>query len=385
MTSTETVDTPGAARPGAWRPYRRPTPWLGHAVAAGGGTVVAAGVVALGLDSVGTGRAVGPALLVAGMTALAYALWRPLPSLLRAALTAVVVVGIGATFGFLFLPGAETFGDVRGFVALSLTAWLLAYLVGSARGRVVLLTLALSMSWFWATSEIARPSTPAGVFAQLVPFGFPLYFLPLAGFGCTTGFESQSGMGFADSAEMGVPTEGTQIDYPVMEDHCIRPRFGAVGIVSLAIGSLFFLALFVLDSSSRRGTATAFAVPGTIAIVVGLIEIGIKIGADWNASWLTGVVSFVVGLGVGCTGVGARRRFTTWFGAFTATVGVVIFSADISNRAFDLDGSDPGRKVGALLVAFGLVAVAVAYVVGRIVGEPSAGDDAAEPTASVPA
>ena len=359
----------------------RPPPWLGRALAAGGGTLITIGVVTLEGDHAPTsGPAYVPALACVAMVAVAYVLWRFVPSLVRAALVPLVVIGIGATFAFLFLTDANSFADVRPFLLLASGAWALAWAVGSLRGRALLLALALVGMWFWATGEISKPSTPVGPLAN----GTSAFAFPFAGttsssesFACSSG--SSSSIPPITTPD-GATIDPCQFTVPPTADQAFQPStapFAKVGFLSLLIGIGYFGCLALLDARGKAAAARAFIIPGLIAVAFGIGELA----ARYHQFWSIGLLTLGVGLFVGATGVVRQRRFTTWAGAFGATIGVVIVSADLTDRAVDLNGSSPATKIGTAFALFGVAWVLAAMAVGRVLNEP---DDRESPPAAAP-
>src|SRR3954468_15761935 len=121
---------PGGGRGFGWGGDRRGTPWLGHAIAGGAGALIAIGAISIGVDAYPNDSddpgVVGALLCVALVVASFVAMAR-LPGTLRAAAVACIAIGIAGAFAFLFFPGINQVGDLRGFWLLTIAAWLLAF------------------------------------------------------------------------------------------------------------------------------------------------------------------------------------------------------------------------------------------------------------------
>jgi hypothetical protein len=347
-----------------WRSARRGTPWLGHAIAGGGGALVAAGVVAIGADlypdpSDDPGWA-GALLCVALVVVSIVALPR-VPALIRSALIATIAVGIAGAAGFLLLPGVHGVDDLRGFFALTVAAWVVAFLVGPTRGRTLLLGLALLLAFTWALAEVAD-------FSSFSPF-------PI-----TTSIESSSGTTI-DSITPGSIDDSLNGDsfseQPFTDDSSSsfdapdEPNWGELGIVAAIFGVAYLLAVALLDARGRSGTSTAFVAPGVVALIFAIYFFA----TEANNAAVAGAVSVAAGLFCGAVGTQSHRRFTVWTGAFLATIGAALLAGQLTSSTVD-SGDDNGATVfGITAIVFGAVMVAVAFVTARFLREPVDGDD----------
>jgi hypothetical protein len=359
---TEPLATPATdATSGDWRSERRGTPWLGHAIAGGGGALVAAGVVAIGADlspdaSDDPGWA-GALLCVALVVVSIVALAR-VPALVRSALIATVAVGILGAAGFLLLPGVHGVDDLRGFFALTITACVVAFLAPPTRGRTLLLGLALVLAFSWALAEVAD-------FSSFSPF--PIVTSVDSSSGATldsiTGDSIVGDDSFTESpftADLSSPSDGPD-----------EPNWGELGIVAAVFGVVYLLAVALLDARGRAGTATAFVVPGVVAISLAVYFFGVEA----NNAAVAGAVSVAAGLFCGAVGTQSHRRFTVWTGAFLATIGAALLAGQLTSSTVD-DGDANGATVfGITAIVFGAAMVAVAIVTARFLREPTDGDD----------
>ena len=81
--------------------------------------------------------------------------------------------------GWLLLPGAHSFGDIRPFLVLTILAWLAAFVVPRTRGRTIFVAAAALLLWLWILGEVAGssaysaapiPSPPAHTMFSLQSF-----------------------------------------------------------------------------------------------------------------------------------------------------------------------------------------------------------------------
>ncbi len=136
----------------------RPRPSLADALAAGGAIVVAIGALLVAIDLIdGSGEpdwelgALVFALLGAAGSLLA---WFGPTSTRPAAVTAVAV-SVPFVYGFLILPDAGSFADVRPFVLLTIGTWVVAYVVPRTRARPVFVAASAILAWLWMVGEVS--------------------------------------------------------------------------------------------------------------------------------------------------------------------------------------------------------------------------------------
>lgn len=359
-----------------WRAERRPTPWLHHAVAAGGGAVFAFGVIGLAGEAAPDASddpALWSALICAASVAfgLVLAARDGVPGALPSAAVSLVGIGIAATAAFLFLPGSQEFSDLRPLLLVVIGAWAVIWLIGPLRGRAVFLALALGTAWFWIVGEVSDSvvETPFGLYQEETASGVFTY-------------PEQSGVLVpADSLEDDPFAEDSFEADPFAEDssgwfgyspsEAEEPDWGAIGVASLLVAGVYWGAVALLDRRGMHGVATAAIVPAALALPFGLVMLGVEL----EEVVVIGLVTVAAGVLVGWSGIAGRRRFTVWFGAFVATVGVLLVSGDITDRSLGDDGENLGIVFGVIAMAFGAAAAAGAVYLGRALGEPEHGDD----------
>jgi hypothetical protein len=305
-----------------WRGRRRAQPLLGHAIGAGGGALVAVGVIVLGIDSAeddGSGG-VG-ALLSVLLVVVALVVMLRTPGPVRSGCVAAVVIGAPSLWFFAITVESSS-GSLTAFYLLSVASLTALYLLGPTRGRAVLLGVALLFVWGWIAGEVAGTNELGEIQTE-----------------SSTSFDED----FEEEEEF--PESGAETD---------------AGVVSLVIGAAYLAGAWWLDRQQRQGVATPFVVGGIVAAVTGAIIVGVDAGAIGG-----GILAVVVGLGIGYVGaVGRDRRASTWLGALTATVGVTVVVGDI----VDPDDSAVAFAVFVMLVGAGIV-VGAAFL-SRLLGEP---------------
>jgi hypothetical protein len=347
-----------------WRAERRPTPWLHHAVAAGGGAVFALGVIVLAEEAVPDASddpALWSALICAASVALGFVLAAraDLPGALPSAAVSLVAIGIAATAGFLFFPGVQDFSDIRPFLLVTIGGWTVVWMIGPLRGRAVFLALALGTVWFWVIGEVsdAVVEAPLGVYQEEAPRGVFTY-------------PDESSVEPADPFSDGTITEDPFVDEGLQLEEAEEPDWGAVGIASLLVAGTYWAGVALLDRRGMQGVATAAIVPATLALPFGLVMLGVEL----EEIVAIGVLTSAAGVLVGWSGIAGRRRFTVWFGAFVATVGVLLVAGDVTDRTIGDDDENGGVIFGVIAMAFGAAAAAGAVFLGRALGEPEHGD-----------
>jgi uncharacterized membrane protein HdeD (DUF308 family) len=150
-----------------------------------------------------------------------------------------------------------------------------------------------------------------------------------------------------------------------------EPNWGEIGGVAALFGIAYLMAVALLDARRRTGVATAFVVPGVVALVYAIVFLGI----ESDNVLVAGVLSVAAGLFCGSIGTQAHRRFTVWFGAFFATVGALLVAGKLTADAVNDNGDNTGYLFGAFTIGFGLLMAAVALVTARVLREPPNGDD----------
>jgi hypothetical protein len=321
-------------------PGDRTTPWLGLALAATGGLLVAIGTTALGVDW-GSGDddfdQIPGLLLSAVLLAAALGLANRLPGASRAAALGAGAAAVPMLAGFALLGNDDVdYDSFRAFQVITILVWLLLFFVGSLRARAVLLGLALAVAWLFALSEAA---------------------------GLENGYSPYSGFWFGAPSEVYLdPTfdESSGFDdYPEENDRRLP-----IAVVSSVFGIAYLAAVRRLDDRDQSAMGTAFAATGGIALATGVASLG-----AWLESAAAGGV-FAVLAGVYCGWAGAgRRRFTTWFGAVFASVGALFIAGDASDT---VDGDGSASWFGAVTIVFGLGLVVAATAIARVLREPDA-------------
>jgi hypothetical protein len=139
-----------------------------------------------------------------------------------------------------------------------------------------------------------------------------------------------------------------------------------VGLVSSLLGAAYVAALALLDRRRQVAVATAFVVPGGLALFTGTQSLGNAA----NQPWLGGLLTFAAGLAFGAVGHLGERRFTTWAGGAMAALGAVTIALDLTDvEGYDIEGNVKLLAPGLLVVAAGVTLVAVAYLVaGALAG-----------------
>ncbi|GIU90221.1 MAG: hypothetical protein KatS3mg010_1320 [Acidimicrobiia bacterium] len=181
---------------GLLEPGGRPRSSLADALAAGGGGVVAIGTLLVAVDVIGDSEDPpweAGALVFLVLLAIGYVVAFVGPLAARPAAVTVVAVSVPFVYGFLLLPEADAFADVRPFLLLTIATWLVAFAVPRTRGRPIFVAAAAILAWLWAIGEVADldaygaapvPSPPyttpgevldaarGGTDPQIVPAGF---------------------------------------------------------------------------------------------------------------------------------------------------------------------------------------------------------------------
>ncbi|MGH9032608.1 MAG: hypothetical protein ACRDZV_10820, partial [Acidimicrobiia bacterium] len=281
-----------------WRGERRAAPFLSHALGAGGGALLAVGVLVLGFDlGDDDGSTMPGALFCALLIAAAIVLLFRMPGPVRSGCVAALVLGVPGLWFFLTTIESSS-GSTTALQLLSFASFLGLFLVPPTRGRAILLGLALLFLWSFVTGEVAGINKLAEIQT-----------------------ESSSDVIVSDDFDDG---DFEEFD----EDEETFPESNAetdAGVVSLIFGGAYLAAAWVLDRRRLVGLGTPFVAIGIIAAATGVIIVGIDAGAIGG-----GVLAVAVGVGIGFVGArGFDRRASVWLGALTAVVGITVVIEDI--------------------------------------------------------
>ena len=98
-----------------------------------------------------------------------------------------------------------------------------------------------------------------------------------------------------------------------------------------------------------------------------------------------GLLAMAAGFVLGAVGYLSRRRFTTWFGGFLASVGAIVIAGDVSPLEDAADSDSPDLISSGLIVAlFGVIVVAIAFLVARLQRAAGGSTDATTPSQPTP-
>ena len=329
-----------------WRGRRRVAPFLSHALGAGGGALVALGVLVLGFDygeDDGSGT-LGTALCLLLVVAALVVMTRVAAPVRSACVAAVVVAAPG--FWFFAITVESASGSLTGFYVLSIVTLTTLFLIGPTRGRAILLGVALLFLWGWVTGEFADVNKLGEIQTSSAP--------------APAGDGSRAAIGGDEDFEDFDDEEFEDFDFEEEEEF---PESGAetdAGVVSLLIGALYLAATWVLDRRQLHGLATPFVAVGAIAAITGAIIVGIDAGEIGG-----GLLAVAVGGGLGWVAAqGSHRRATTWIGALTATIGITV----VVNEIADVDDSAVGFAI--LVIILGAAMAVGAAFLARFLGEP---------------
>jgi hypothetical protein len=346
--------------------------------------------------------------LFAALIVVGYVVLAALPPVLRGAGVTMIVIGVPAALAWWLLPHAKSFSDVRPFLVLTIFGLGVCWVVPLSRGRVVFVGVALVVLWLWMIGEAGGndaysaapiPSPPAHSMFSLAAFGGrssvalgdldssdPLY--PLAE-SCDGGDMSacdslyRSAPFGSDFRSFGGSCGNTFIGTPGFCANSSsslspfpRPRVSLasrndksfeIGAVSLLLGLAYLAGLYVFDRRGLDAFATAFVVPGALALFTGTTTLG---NAAHHA-WIGGLLTFAVGLVLGVVGHRTGRRFTAWAGGLGAAIGAVTIALDVSHVSRSTS-SDNVKLAGPglIVIAFGVGLVAVAYIVAALLEGP---------------
>jgi hypothetical protein len=405
---------------------RRPRPSFADSLAAGGGVIVAIGVLLIALDMTGNGDdGWKGALLFTGLLAVALTVMFVAPRAVRPGCTSAVVLSVPAAYGFLVLPSADSFGDVRVFFVLTIATWCLLFVVSNAKGRPILIGLAAALLYVWMLGEVAdtsayvsapvpaashaTPTAPLadarGIDAQAAALvqqqitlddldeTDPLYPLAEAcdsgdlsacddlwsqaefdsdfeAFAESCGGDASATFPCNASSDLDVDINPLQTDpldatpLGTQGDHALE-----IGLVSLLFGAAYLAIVRILDRRAATALATAFVLPGAVALVTAAAALG-------NASdsaVLGGLLTFASGVAIGVVGFfGPDRRFSVWGGGAVASIGALIVAADVAPGS-PSSGSDADLAgTGIVVLLFGLVVIALGWLAYRALEPPPA-------------
>lgn len=237
----------------------------------------------------------------------------------RAVATAlVVVVAVGAGAGVLLLlvdpssvDGASSLTAPLLFAAI---AWLVLFFAGPAKGRTVLLGLALVAVWLAGLTLTDPVSNLRGTVS-------PGAVSPVGGFD-------------------------------------LGDALGDVGAVSLLFGAGYLIASAAFDRGRRHDVSTPFVAVGIPAIALGLVGVGADVGRAPGS-----LIALAIGGLVCWLGANNGRRLTTWAGAAGVAIalGVVV---DV------LDGESNDTASALVAIVIGVALVALCTTVLRKVDAP---------------
>jgi hypothetical protein len=426
------------------RAYERSAPAASDAVAFAGGLGIAAGVLLLSFDlnTHGHGRWPGIALFAA-LVAIGYLVLGLLPRETHPAAVTLIVAGVPGAVGWWLLPHAHRFADIRPFLILTIVLWAACFVVPRTRGRTIFVGVVLLLFWLWILGEVAGtdaysaapiPSPPArttfslSALHQQVSLGDldpsnPLYPVALQ---CSEGFgsacdnlynQSEPGSNYQDFADtcgnrqpagsgdqcteleggfsLPTPTPPFGSTPSTFPGGILPGNVGAgtsdksleIGFVSLLFGIVYVGALAVLDRRRWHGFATAFVIPGIVALFTGTEVLG-------NAAhhlWVGGILTLVAGVAVALVGDFGGRRFTTWAGGVFGAFGVYLFAGDVTNFKKSFGNINPNLSRPAwITIAFGVALVALAWLIANVRSRyagptgSSAGPSPLEPSPDAP-
>jgi hypothetical protein len=348
----------------AWNAPRG-VPWLANAVAGGAGALIAIGVIAVGIglypDQVKSSGWGGFGLCL-GMIAAGYLAIVFLPRLYESTGVTMVVIGIIGATAFVFIPRTRHFSDLRLFFAVTIAAWLIAFVIGPAKARPVLLAVALLLGLGWAQLEVAHVHVTS-------PFSE-------SGFSTSSASSSSSDFGSSpfdsgtltptDTLPEALQTGSGGAGPSFVPQVPVHVSYGQLALVALGFAFVCLFGVAYLDYRGWRGVATAGVLPGVVALILAIEYI-----ANLSKSTVvTGLVAVAAGLFCGTIGASGRRRFTVWIGAFIATVGAIILTARITQASTSGSGRSTAWAFGLFTILFGVAMVLVAMLLARALREP---------------
>jgi MFS family permease len=414
------------------RPRRRLRPSFAEALAAGGGVIVWIGALLVALDVfASSGDGWTGAVFFVALAALAIVALIVAPASVQPGCMSVLVLSVPTIFGFLIFPTADSFGDARAFLALTIITWATLFAVSNSRGRPILIGLVAAVFYVWMVGEVANTdeffstgasslvtasgSTDSG-FASAADLGTQPVTLddldpanslyPLAQ-SCAAGDDaacdqlwnrSEFGSDFerfasscggdpdrsfpCSSDTSGTIDSGTTPEFdgqfeitptnpldatPVGTQH---NRALEIGLVSLLFGALYLAAVRILDFRRLTALGTAFVLPAVAALIVAAVALGV----ETESAAMGGLITIAVGIGVGVVGfLDPDRRFTTWAGGAIASVGALIVAADVAPESNPAGDNLDLIGAGLVVVAFGLGVILLAWIAYKLLDRrPSA-------------
>jgi hypothetical protein len=335
------------------RAERRMTPRLHIALAGAGALIAVGGAIGLGGDNLvdddgDINRIPGvvvTALLIAAGIAL---LTRVRTGALAVGASTAVAIGVPVLVFFLTVKqdGFPPF-SVDAVLGVSALVWLVLYVVGPARGRLVLLVGALVFAPLFVMEEVEDVSS--------VPEAIGQSFSGM--FGASSDFDSGAGSFDEDTGEFTYePGDDSTFDLPEEPDF---PDPTNLGVIALVFGVVYAAAAHVLGRRRLDGTGTPFAVVGAITSFVGILFL-----ADDLQEIGTGLALVALGAGLLFVGAAAARRFTTWFGGLSVGVGVLVLVAKA------LGDSPDATMASIVFLLVGIAVVAGAHLLATALAEP---------------
>lgn len=344
------------------RALRRMTPRVGVTLAGTGGFIAVAGALGIGGDQLTTddgdiqripGVLISLAIIAVGLLALRAVRTGPLAT----AASIAVAVGIPALLVFTTVDDADfppfSFDAV---LLLSTLAWAVAYAVGPARGRMVMLTLALVFAPIFVMEQVEEIS---GV-PEAVGAGLSQMFGGGAEMSESYTFDEEGNVVFDDGFE----AEGDEFDF----EGAAEPDFPDptnLGAIALVFGVVYLVGSHLLSRREYLGVGTPLASVGAFSTLAGLAFL-----SDDLQEIGTGVLLVVIGLAVIAIGASAARRFTTWFGGLFVGQGVLV----LVTKALGDDASMLTASLVFLLI--GLVVVFAAHLLSAALAEAPEEDEA---------
>lgn len=336
------------------RAERRTTPRIGIALAGAGALIAVVGAIGIGGDNLTSGDGdlqripgvlVSAVLIAGGMLVLHRVRSGPIAT----GSSVSVAVGIPALLVFLTVRD-----DYPGFafdvsILLATAAWAAAYLVGPARGRIVLLTLALVGAPIFVLEQVEDISSVPEEIGNAFVSSF--FGAAQESFDDSTAFDGSTG--FEDAPEPFLPDAPPEPDFPDAT---------TVGGILLAFGVVYAATGHVLNRRLLDGVGTPFAPLAVIATALGLVSLGDDLGELG-----TGILLVLLGTALTFMGATAARRFTTWSGGALAGIGVVVLVTEAL-------GDTTGTTAFVVLFLAGWAVIFVAHLLVVAIGEPTEED-----------
>ena len=358
------------------RAARRMTPRVGIAVAGAGAFIAVGGAIGIGGDQLTTddgdlqripGVVIALLLIAAGLGVLHLIRTGPL------ATAAAVAVAAGIPMLLLFATVNDDDFPFFAFDALllvSTVAWLVAYLVGPGRGRLVFLVLALVMAPIFVMEQVEEISSVPETIGE----GFVQMFDSAAS--SASGSSSSGDFTFDENGELIFPEDG--FDDGTFDDE-FADDFGddfessfdpdlpdptTLGLIAAVFGLLYVLGSHVLTRRGYDGAASPLGAVGGV-----LLAVAVAFLAEDLKDVGSGIVLVVLGLGVLAVGAAGARRFTTWFGAALVAQGVLVLVGEAL-------GDDVSTLVASLVfLLVGIGVVCIAHLLATFLAEPDEEDD----------